>query len=34
MLRWIMNFVVTSTLRAELELNRGDVTNRPILDNT
>jgi hypothetical protein len=46
MLRWIVNFVVTSTLRifhnravdhvtmVELELNHGDVTNRPILDNS
>jgi hypothetical protein len=46
MLRWIVNFVVTSTLSVvhnlavshitmvELELNHGDVTNRPISDNT
>jgi hypothetical protein len=46
MLRWIVNFVVASTLSVvhnravvritvvELELNHGDVTYRPILDNT
>jgi hypothetical protein len=28
MLRWIVNIVV------ELKLNHGDVTNRPILDNS
>jgi hypothetical protein len=45
MLRWIVNFVVTSTLRVvhnlavghitvvEFYLNHSDVTNRPILDN-
>jgi hypothetical protein len=45
MLRWMVNFVVTSTLivvhnRAvahitvvELKLNHNDVTNRPILEN-
>jgi acetoin utilization deacetylase AcuC-like enzyme len=44
MLRWIVSFVVMSTLRViqnravghitvvDLDLNHGDVTNRPILD--
>jgi hypothetical protein len=46
MLHWIVNFVVTSTVRVlenravahitmvELKLNHSDVTNRPILDNS
>jgi hypothetical protein len=43
MLQWIVNFVVTSTLRVVqilavghitvAELLHGDVTNRPIMDN-
>jgi hypothetical protein len=44
MLRWIVNFMVTSTLRSvhnwavdhiivvELELSHGDVINTPIMD--